>query len=209
MEFKWIKVAVSTLEACIIIVNHQTSLSTNQQKSFNRWTNLIRQTLLSLMGTLEEFETRISTLLGSHKKRGTKWLYITSHFKADWHPIIFKSRWCTSAEKKCCFWESETLAIVFTCSKFNEYLYGKKFIAERDHKRLKSILNTPMHTTRPRIQRFIMFLEKYDSVVNYVPGKDLIWEKVFKNGTSNICGRQPLKNCYTLNTLFHLLRHFK
>ena len=66
-----------------------------------------------------------------------------------------------------------------------------------------------MHKTPPRIQRFIMFLEKYDSVVNYVPGKDLIWEKVFKNGTSNICGRQPLKNCYTLNTLFHLLRHFK
>ena len=189
MGFKWIKVAVSTLEACIIIVNHQTSLSTNQQKSFNRWTNLIRQTLLSLMGTLEEFETRISTLLGSHKKRGTKWLHITSYFKADWHPIIFKSRWCTSAEKKCCFWESETLAIVFTCSKFNEYLYGKKFIAERDHKRLKCILNTPMHKTPP--------------------GKDLIWDKVFKNGTSNICGRQPLKNCYTLNTLFHLLRHFK
>ena len=66
-----------------------------------------------------------------------------------------------------------------------------------------------MHKTPPRIQRFIMFPEKYDSVVNYVPGKDLIWEKVFKNGTSNICGRQPLRNCYTLNTLFHLFRHFK
>ena len=89
------------------------------------------------------------------------------------------------------------------------YLYGKKFIAERDHKRLKSIVNTPMHKTPPRIQRFIMFLEKYDSVVNYVPGKVLIWDKVFKNGTNNICGRQPLKYCYTLNTLFHLLRHFK
>ena len=91
-----------------------------------------------------------------------------------WHPVAFKSRSCTSAEQNYCPLERETLAIVFACSKFNEYLYGKKFIVESDHKPLKSILHTPIHKTPPRIQLFIMFLQKYDFVVNYVPGKDLV-----------------------------------
>ena len=36
----------------VFIINHQTSLSTNQQQSTNRWTNSIHQALLLLMGTL-------------------------------------------------------------------------------------------------------------------------------------------------------------
>ena len=102
-----------------------------------------------------------------------------------WHAVAFKSRSCTSAEQN--YWplERETLAIVFACSKFNEYLYGKKFMVESDHKLLKSILHTPIHKTPPRIQRFIMFLQKYDFVVNYVPGKDLV--------CSDTLSRAPLK----------------
>ena len=48
-ESRW---AVSTLEASIMVVNHQSSLSTKQQQSTNRWTNSIYQTLLPFMGTL-------------------------------------------------------------------------------------------------------------------------------------------------------------
>ena len=39
--------------------------------------------------------------------------------------------------------------------------------------------------------RFNRFLELYLELYNYLSG---IWDKVFKNGPSNICGRQPLKN---------------
>ena len=102
-----------------------------------------------------------------------------------WHAVAFKSRLCTSAEQNYCPLKRETLAIVFDCSKFNEYPYGKKFIVESDHKPLKSILHTPIHKTPPRIQRFIMFLQKYDFVVNYVPGKDLV--------CSDTLSRAPLK----------------
>ena len=42
-----------------------------------------------------------------------------------WHPVAFRSRPCTSAEQNYCPLERETLAIIFACSKFNEYLYGK------------------------------------------------------------------------------------
>ena len=44
----------------------------------------------------------------------------------NWHTVAFKSRSCTSAEQNYCPLEREKLAIVFACSKFNEYFYGKK-----------------------------------------------------------------------------------
>ena len=56
----------------------------------------------------------------------------------------------------------------------NEYLYGKKFIVESNHKPLEVVLNTPIYKTPPRIQRFIMLLQKCNFVVNCVPGNDLI-----------------------------------
>ena len=69
----------------------------------------------------------------------------------NWSPVAFKSSSCTSAKQNYCPLEIETLPIVFTCSKFNEYLYGKKSIVESDCKPLKSILNTSIHKASPRI----------------------------------------------------------
>ena len=106
-----------------------------------------------------------------------------------WHPMAFKSRSCTSAEQNYCPLKRETLAIVSSSLKFNEYLCGKKFIVESDHKSLKSILHTLIHKTPPRIQRFFMFLQKYDFVVNYVPGKDLVC-----SDTCTCLFRAPLKD---------------
>ena len=69
----------------------------------------------------------------------------------DWHPVAFKSRSCTSAEQNYYPLEREILAVVFACSKFNEYLYGKTFIVESDHKPLNNILNNiPIHKASPR-----------------------------------------------------------
>ena len=95
-------------------------------------------------------------------------------YENNCHPVSFKSRSCTSAEQNYCPLERETLAIVFACSKFNDYLYGKNVIVETYHKPFKSILNAPIHKTPPRIQRFVMFLQKYDFAVHYVIVKDLI-----------------------------------
>ena len=50
--------------------------------------------------------------------------------------------------------EKETLAIVFACSKFHEYIYGRQFVVESDHKSLKNIFW--IHKTPPRIEIFIM-----------------------------------------------------
>ena len=55
---------------------------------------------------------------------------------------------------------------------------AKEIIVESDHKPLKSILNTPIHNPPLRVQRFIMFLQNYGFVINYSPGKDLIYYNI-------------------------------
>lgn len=52
-------------------------------------------------------------------------------------------------------------------------MYSKKFIIENDHKPLKRMLNTLMQKTSTRIERFNMFPQKYDFVVNTSPPKTL------------------------------------
>ena len=49
------------------------------------------------------------------------------------------SRFFTKAEKNYVALELECLAIVFACSKFDQYIYGKKVKVETDHKPLEVI----------------------------------------------------------------------
>ena len=61
-------------------------------------------------------------------------------FNNIWEPIAFASRTLTRAESNYCQLEKEILSIVFACSKFHEYVYGRKFLIENDHKPLITIL---------------------------------------------------------------------
>ena len=61
-------------------------------------------------------------------------------FNDIWEPIAFASRTLTRAESNYCQLEKEILSIVFACSKFHEYVYGRKFLIENDHKPLITIL---------------------------------------------------------------------
>ena len=54
VEYKLIKATMSALKLFIIIINHQASLSTIQQKSTNRWTSLFHHTLLPLIWIIRE-----------------------------------------------------------------------------------------------------------------------------------------------------------
>ena len=59
-------------------------------------------------------------------------------FKDNCEPIAF------ATEINYCQLEKETLSIVVACLKFHEYVYGRKFLIENDHKPLKTILAKPI-----------------------------------------------------------------
>ena len=91
----------------------------------------------------------------------------------DGQPICYASRSLNSAEMNYAQIEKEILSIVFACEKFHQYIYGKHTVVENDHKPLQFIFNKPLNESPPRIQRFLLRLQRYSLTLQYVPGRNL------------------------------------
>ena len=92
----------------------------------------------------------------------------------DSKPIAFTSKSLTDTETRYANIERELLAIVFGCEKFHTYLYGRSFVVESDHKLLemiclKNLISAPVH-----LQRMLLWLQQYDMVITYQPGKEIL-----------------------------------
>lgn len=70
--------------------------------------------------------------------------------------------------------EKECLAILYGMEKFHQYTYGRKVIIQSDHKPLESIVKKPLLHAPERLQRMLMRLQKYDFIITYVPGKEML-----------------------------------
>ena len=57
----------------------------------------------------------------------------------DQKPIAFASKTLTDTESRYANFERELLAVVYECERFHTYLFGRRFVAESDHKPLESI----------------------------------------------------------------------
>ncbi|XP_033763408.1 uncharacterized protein K02A2.6-like [Pecten maximus] len=74
-------------------------------------------------------------------------------------PIAFASKSLTPSEINYAQIEKEMYAIVFGCTKFHQYLYGRKVRVETDHKPLIPISQKSLYAAPPRLQRH-MGIEK-------------------------------------------------
>lgn len=88
-------------------------------------------------------------------------------------PIAFASASLTSCQSNYAQIEKELFAILFGCTKFHQYVYGRKVKVETDHKPLVNLFTKPLHNIPARLQRFMLRLIGYNLVVTYKPGKDL------------------------------------
>ena len=91
-------------------------------------------------------------------------------------PVAYASRTLTAAEKNYSQLEKEGLAVVFSVKKFHNYLYGRPFIIESDHKPLSYLFDAsrqipPMASAR--IQRWALQLSAYRYSIRYKAGKDI------------------------------------
>ncbi|XP_056016955.1 uncharacterized protein K02A2.6-like [Ostrea edulis] len=89
-------------------------------------------------------------------------------------PVAYGSRALTTTQQKYSQLEKETLAIVYGCQKFHQYVYGRRIQVETDHKPLQSIFRKPLHEIPARLQKMVLTLQCYDLDVTYKPGSTLV-----------------------------------
>lgn len=82
-------------------------------------------------------------------------------------PIAYASRTLTKAEQNYSQLEKEALAIVFGVRHFHQYLCGKRFILETDHKPLTYLLGSKRGIpvlAASRLQRWAILLAGYELI---------------------------------------------
>ena len=101
-------------------------------------------------------------------------------------PIAYASRALTETEQRYAQIEKEALAVTWGCERFQQYLLGKSFKVETDHKPLVPLLSTKSLDSVPlRVQRFRLRLMRFSFTIVHVPGKDL--------NTADTLSRAPIK----------------
>ena len=91
-------------------------------------------------------------------------------------PIAYVSRTLSSAEKHYSQLEKEALAIVFAVKKFHNFIYGRPFLIESDHRPLMFLFGDksgipPLASSR--IQRWALTLSSYNYTIRYKAGKHI------------------------------------
>ena len=89
-------------------------------------------------------------------------------------PIAYASRTLSSAEKNYAQVEKEALALIFGLSKFHQYLYGRTFILQSDHKPLTTILGPTQgipSLAAARLQCWAIQLASYSYQIRFRPTK--------------------------------------
>ena len=87
-------------------------------------------------------------------------------------PICYASRALTDTETRYAQIEKELLAIVWSCHKFDQYIYGRDVVhVDSDHEPLQAVFKKPIHQSPKRVQRMRMALQNYSLNIRYKKGR--------------------------------------
>ncbi|XP_064622558.1 uncharacterized protein LOC135484804 [Lineus longissimus] len=119
-----------------------------------------------------EKETIVSADASSYGLGG---VILQVHEKGVKRPVAYASRTLNDTEKRYAQIEKEALAATWACERFSDYVLGKTFSLETDHKPLVPLLGggKSLEMLPARVQRFKMRLMKYSYQIKHVPGKEL------------------------------------
>ena len=88
--------------------------------------------------------------------------------------IAFANKASTDVESRSAYIEREILAVVYGCERFHTYPYGRRFIAESNHKPLEAIQLKNLISATLRLQRMLLRWQPYEVTMKYRPGKQML-----------------------------------
>ena len=89
-------------------------------------------------------------------------------------PVAFASRTLSQVEQWYAQIEKECLALVFTCSKFSQYITRREIITVKTHhKPLESIFKKSLLNAPSGLHRMLLRLQRYNVEVKYKPGSQM------------------------------------
>ena len=107
---------------------------------------------------------------------GTSEKAIGGIISQEGHPVIYISRKLSQAEQNYSIIEREAFAIVFVVTRLKQFLLGRKFTLQTDHKSFKYLFapdeETPK-TASARITRLAVALMAFDIELKYTPGEQI------------------------------------
>jgi len=111
------------------------------------------------------------------------------------HPVSYSSVTLTETQKRYVQIEKELLAVQFGLQRFRQYIYGQTVIVESDHKPLVGLLEKPIASCTPRIQRMRLQLQRHDFSLVYKPGRELyIADTLSRAHQSELYNSDPSEN---------------
>lgn len=157
------------------------SWGSQQQQAFDS----IKQDLTTPPG-LALYDPNAETLVSADASSyGMGAVLLQRRDDTDWKPVAYASRSLSNTEQRYAQIEKEALASTWACERFSEFLLGKSFFIETDHKPLVPLLGSKtLDELPPRIQRLRMRLMRFSYSISHVAGKDL--------ATADVLSRAPL-----------------
>lgn len=86
--------------------------------------------------------------------------------------------------------EEELLGVVFTCSEFIDYIYGKQIQIKIDHQPLVTMLNKLIHSAPARLQRMMLRLQKCNFQIVYKKGSQMYCAHILSRAPTTWAERQ-------------------
>ena len=113
---------------------------------------------------------------------------------SEWRPVAYASRALSETERRYAQIEKEALAITWSCEKFSDYILGRHFEIETDHKPLVPLMSSKhLNDLPPRVLRFRLRMAKFDYEIRHVPGKYLYTADTLSRDTIPELESDPLE----------------